>query len=161
MTLWNLNPKCEFFLSLTLCFCAGSFINSNGDPWKQLRRFGLSAMRNLGVGKRAVQHKINEESRHLLESFDREKPFDPGHAIQNAVSNIICLISFGYRFEYSDPSFKYLIDSVKMILSRASLAAAPRMFPFLLRLPMYNERREMLKKIIDFIQGIVQVRELL
>ncbi|XP_038045431.1 cytochrome P450 2U1-like [Patiria miniata] len=146
-------PRARISLSVK-----GSFILSNGEVWKERRRFGLSAMRTLGMGKRSVEHKITEEARHLLECFDGEgeKPFDPEHAILNAVSNIICMISFGYRFEYSDPKFARLIKLVKLNLSGSSFAMLGNLFPFLFYTPLYRENRDRLQAIAVFIKEVVK-----
>ncbi len=45
--------------------------------------------------------------------FVEGKPFDPQHAIHNAVSNIICSIVFGDRFDYDNKRFAYLLEIVK------------------------------------------------
>ena len=38
------------------------------------------------------------------------KPFDTAHAVNYAVSNIICNIVYGSRFEYDDPQFTTMVD---------------------------------------------------
>ena len=132
---------------------------ANGNIWKERRRFGLTAMRNLGMGKRSVEHKINEEARHLLESFDAhgEKPFHPEHGILNAVSNIICTISFGYRFEYSDPMFANLIKAVRTNLSSNNFTSYTDRLRGIFRRGKLNEGRKGIPGVIEFIQGMVQV----
>lgn len=37
------------------------------------------------------------------------KPFNPYLIINNGVSNIICSVVFGHRFEYTDEKFKKLM----------------------------------------------------
>lgn len=37
------------------------------------------------------------------------KPFNPHLIVNNAVSNIICSLVFGHRFEYSDEKFVKLM----------------------------------------------------
>ncbi|XP_031721980.1 cytochrome P450 2K1-like isoform X1 [Anarrhichthys ocellatus] len=85
---------------------------SNGDSWKEMRRFALTNLRDFGMGKRASEDKIIEECQHLIEVFKKYKgeAFDTTQPVNYAVSNIICSIVYGNRFEYDDPEFTSLVD---------------------------------------------------
>ncbi|XP_077442944.1 cytochrome P450 2K1-like [Stigmatopora argus] len=84
---------------------------NNGDSWREMRRFALSNLRDFGMGKKACEDKIVEESRHLLEVFGefQGQAFDNQQAVNYAVSNIICSLVFGSRFRYDDPAFTAMV----------------------------------------------------
>ncbi|XP_067312622.1 cytochrome P450 2K1-like isoform X1 [Pseudorasbora parva] len=85
---------------------------SNGESWREMRRFALSNLRDFGVGKRGMEEKIIEEIHYLKGEFDKfeGKPFDTTQPVNYAVSNIISAIVYGSRFEYTDPQFTKMVD---------------------------------------------------
>uniref|UniRef100_A0A8C4TDD5 Uncharacterized protein n=1 Tax=Erpetoichthys calabaricus TaxID=27687 RepID=A0A8C4TDD5_ERPCA len=87
---------------------------SSGYRWKQNRRFMLTTLRNFGVGKSSLEFRITEEFKHFQQAIQEEqgRPFDPHFLMNNAVSNIICSIVFGRRFEYSDQRFQELLHLI-------------------------------------------------
>ncbi|XP_022087533.1 cytochrome P450 2U1-like [Acanthaster planci] len=135
----------------------GSFLFGAGESAKEHRRFGLTAFRKMGVGKKSLEHRINEEARYLVERIEAEKnrPFDPSHPIHNAVSNIICSISFGFRFDYDDQKLKKLLDSLD-IFSKMGIEVLGNKFPFLYYTPFFAKKRECVNFLRDTVIQIVQ-----
>ncbi|XP_061593797.1 cytochrome P450 2J2-like isoform X2 [Cololabis saira] len=92
---------------------AGLFF-SNGMVWRRQRRFAMATLRAFGLAKSSMERTICEESRHLQEAMEQEegRPSDPVPLLNNAVSNIICQIVFGKRFEYNDHSFQEMLKNL-------------------------------------------------
>ncbi|KAJ4928787.1 hypothetical protein JOQ06_004412 [Pogonophryne albipinna] len=84
---------------------------SNGESWREMRRFALTNLRDFGMGKRASEDKIIEECEHLIEVLKKCKgeAFDTTQPIYQAVANMICSIVYGSRFEYDDAEFTSLV----------------------------------------------------
>ncbi|XP_038150205.1 cytochrome P450 2K4-like isoform X3 [Cyprinodon tularosa] len=87
---------------------------TNGDTWREMRRFTLSNLRDFGMGKKVCEGKITEECLHLIELLKdyKGKPFDTSQPITFAAANMICLMVYGSRFEYDDPEFKCMVHRI-------------------------------------------------
>ncbi|XP_008581520.1 PREDICTED: cytochrome P450 2S1 [Galeopterus variegatus] len=84
---------------------------SNGERWRQLRRFTMLALRDLGMGKREGEELIQAEARCLVEAFRGTEgcPLDPSLLLAQATSNIVCSLIFGLRFPYEDEEFQTVV----------------------------------------------------
>ncbi|XP_053776806.1 cytochrome P450 2J2 isoform X2 [Desmodus rotundus] len=99
-------------------FRKNGLIMSNGQIWKEQRRFTLTTLRNFGLGKKSLDERIQEEVYHLALAMEEEngQPFNPHFKINNAISNVICSITFGERFEYQDDQFQEMLKLLDEVI---------------------------------------------
>ncbi|XP_029418344.1 cytochrome P450 2C29-like isoform X2 [Nannospalax galili] len=85
---------------------------SNGNRWKEIRRFTLMTLRNLGMGKRNIEDRVQEEAQCLVEELRKTNgsPCDPTYILSCAPCNVICSIIFQNRFDYNDQEFLDLME---------------------------------------------------
>lgn len=143
----------------------GGIAFSSGDLWREHRRFALSVMRDLGMGKNLTERKIQTEAR----CFNQEllsragAPFDPNLPLTRAVSNIISQFVFGFRSSYETYEFDKFNATMKELVQEGDGAIFLVFFfpalenTFLTKAfgKMYTDRE---KEMIDFIDDkIAQV----
>ncbi|KAF5924148.1 hypothetical protein HPG69_018082, partial [Diceros bicornis minor] len=93
---------------------------SRDEPWGTLRRFTLTALRDLGLGRRSLGDWIQEEVGCLEEELEKSHGtlFDPTFLIHCSISNIICSVVFGHRFHCQDEDFKTFLGLLAENLKR-------------------------------------------
>ncbi|XP_018424960.1 PREDICTED: cytochrome P450 2C23-like [Nanorana parkeri] len=131
------NDRAELAMA-DIAFKGYGVLFSNGERWKQMRRFTLSTLRNFGMGKRSLEERVQEEAKCLAEEFQKKggAPFDPTYLLSLAVSNIVCSIVFNERFDYEDEEFLSMLALIKETFRIVTspwaqiFALAPRLFMY-------------------------------
>ncbi|KAL5007451.1 hypothetical protein ScPMuIL_016257 [Solemya velum] len=97
-------------------------VGTSGSLWKSHRKFALMTLRNFGFGKFSLEKNIHDEIGIFLNAMGEkgEANFDPKNLVNTSVSNIICSMTFGKRFQYSDPEFIALLDAFETLLHNRS-----------------------------------------
>lgn len=131
---------------------------SSGSWWKEQRTFALITMRKFGFGRRCLQSQVMEEVDCLMEEFEKYegRPFDIQEQLKISISNVICSLLFGKRFDYEDAKFKRLLSMFKSILNALNLSAPAFFFPQLTRFTGFNKALPVIKALTDFVGEIVE-----
>ncbi|XP_063282434.1 cytochrome P450 2D14-like [Pelobates fuscus] len=133
-------PRFEVFEAIGLSGNSKAVVMAHyGRAWKEQRRFSLSTMRDFGMGKKSLEERVTEEASYLCSAFKSEqgRPFDPHYIMNIAVSNVICSIIFGDRYEYDDDKYiqmlRHFEDSLKA--ESSVLAQVANAVPWLTYIP--------------------------
>uniref|UniRef100_A0A2K6TXW8 Cytochrome P450 n=1 Tax=Saimiri boliviensis boliviensis TaxID=39432 RepID=A0A2K6TXW8_SAIBB len=80
----------------------GVFMARYGLAWREQRRFCVSTLRNLRLGKKLLEQWVTKEAACLCAAFDNYdgRPFRPNELLNKAASNVIASLTCGHRFEF-------------------------------------------------------------
>ncbi|XP_061495318.1 cytochrome P450 2D6-like isoform X2 [Rhineura floridana] len=140
----------------------GLIMAKYGQGWKEQRRFALSVLRDFGMGKKPLEQLVTEEAGHLCSAFSSEKghSFDPHYLINKAVSNVICFITLGNRFDYPDQKFQKLLHLLEESMKEEAgfLPQILHAAPVLLHIPgmlkkAFQHQRELYYHIQEFMNA--------
>ncbi|KAM7291380.1 cytochrome P450 2H1-like [Ixodes scapularis] len=102
--------------------------NLNGQEWEENRRFCMHVLRDVGYGKRDIEERVREEALYLCEKIDAKKgsAFGIEDYLIPSISNNLCSLLFGRRYNFEDPRRKFLdvhLDSILKLLFSGSFFA--------------------------------------
>lgn len=110
---------------------------STGALWKEHRTFSLNTLREFGFGKRSLESRIIEEIEVFVQEIQSKKgePFNIHYLINVCISNIMCSITFGKRYDHDDKKFLSLLDAINQNLSNENVMFVATVLPFVRYIP--------------------------
>merc|ERR1712136_275488 len=137
----------------------GIILLDDGPKFKSQRKFGITTLRGFGVGKKSIEDKIIEELHYLKEKIrsHNENSFDIKGTLSTAVSNIICNVVFGRRFDYDDSGFlnmlKTLSDNVVDDTPHNRMLAVLQLLYFLRFIPPFSSAKDAMADSVKIVKG--------
>ncbi|KAK3774221.1 hypothetical protein RRG08_050729 [Elysia crispata] len=110
---------------------------SNGAMWKEQRSVSQAILRSFGMGKSSLSHKISEEIGIYLDTLAAldGKPKDVRTLTAASISNVICSIMVGKRFDYDDPLFKSFVENFTRQIAAFDNMSVVAIWPWLRYIP--------------------------
>ena len=98
-------------------------INTEGQIWRDQRRFSLRTLRDFGMGKQALHKEITDEMEILINEIDASngEPFDIHPVLMASVCNLIFGIVFGKRFNHNDPTLTNHLKHFGIIIETSTI----------------------------------------
>lgn len=133
-----------------------------GSVWRRQRKFCHSILRNFGLSKLGLESCIQELGfvKSKLWKLSREVgKVDLAPLISTAVSNVICSIAFGRRFDHQDQEFRTMLDlmsrGLEIIADRSAVLI--NICPWLYYIPfgIFKEIRKVETDISNFLRAII------
>uniref|UniRef100_A0A0B7BT25 Cytochrome P450 n=1 Tax=Arion vulgaris TaxID=1028688 RepID=A0A0B7BT25_9EUPU len=109
----------KYFYDVATGIPEKGIVAASGKSWKEHRSVVLSILRSFGMGKNVLAEKIMDERNSVIEYLAslKEKPTNIQLMVYVSVSNIICSILIGQRFEYDDKEFDTIMQAMRGISS--------------------------------------------
>lgn len=137
---------------------------TDGEFFREQRRFTLRHLRDLGFGRTSSENLIQEEIYDLIEETRMIANSNPDHVVDFkamfnlTLMNILWAIIGGERFKHNDPQLKHLLSIVEMFFRSGEVVRANlpvpgfvlRNFPFVRK--FVGLRNDMFEPLQDFIR---------
>ncbi|KOC66607.1 Cytochrome P450 18a1 [Habropoda laboriosa] len=141
-------------------------INTEGAMWKDQRKFLHDKLRSFGMtymggGKKIMESRIMREVKTFLHGLasKRGAATDVSASLGMSISNVICSIIMGVRFQHGDVRFKRFMDLIEEGFKLFGSMAAVNFIPMMRYLPCLQKVRNKISQnraeMADFFQEAV------
>ncbi|XP_029052412.1 cytochrome P450 18a1 isoform X2 [Osmia bicornis bicornis] len=141
-------------------------INTEGDMWKEQRKFLHDKLRSFGMtyiggGKKIMESRIMREVKTFLRGLASKggRSTDVSASLGMSISNVICSLIMGVRFQHGDYRFKRFMDLIEEGFKLFGSMAAVNFIPVMRYLPCLQKIRNKISEnraeMADFFQKTV------
>ncbi|XP_072014904.1 cytochrome P450 2J4-like [Amphiura filiformis] len=136
--------------------CSRSY--NKWDDMAPYRIFALACFRQFGIGTSRFEEPISKESKYLIEELANLKgqPVDLTWYFNNAVSNIICKVVFGTRFEHSDERIHRLTNLLNRQNELSGAGGLEIFIPINIPSKAKQEIHKNVDELHEFINGMIE-----
>ncbi|XP_071807416.1 cytochrome P450 2J6-like [Asterias amurensis] len=138
-------------------------VGASGELWRAQRKLTLNFMRDFGVGKPVFEDRITTEAGFMLDEIRtyNGRPFNPSQILSSGISNVICSVVFGSRYDYTDSIFIELQRAIYRnteLMGGATGAILFMPYSHLLAsfLPMVKECLDNTRHVNDFSRSVLE-----
>lgn len=100
--------------------CVPGVAFTDGEFWREQRRFTMRQLREMGFGKSSIEYQTMEEIRDLIDEIRNQGKSNEDYIVDFkgifvvSVVNILWAIVGGERFQRSDAKFKRLLEDIDL-----------------------------------------------
>lgn len=120
----------------------------------------MATMRKFGFRTHSLQGQIMKEVDCLMDELAKQnkQSINIKSTLDASVSNVICSLLFGKRFDYEDAKFKELVISLEKMFASTNPSSPVFIFPMLHHLPMssFGQMEKSFKEIDEFTKEMIQ-----
>ncbi|XP_070534274.1 cytochrome P450 2U1-like isoform X2 [Ptychodera flava] len=111
--------------------------------WREHRRFTLSTLKRLGMGKSVLEDTVLNEVDKTIATWDATDggPIDPAHVLTAATCNIILGLALNKRYAYDDGQLGELLQIINVASASKGVAATLNFLTCLKYLPGQNKHK--------------------
>ncbi|XP_035696092.1 cytochrome P450 2J6-like isoform X2 [Branchiostoma floridae] len=130
---------------------------SLSPQWQERRKFVRGG---LGFGNRGIEDKVLEEALNMQTELlkTKSKSFNIRRMLQQAVTNVLCSMLFGKRWDYESQTFQDLMESLDVVFHRSSIFfVQENVFPYV---PWFlkrgDKKKARLERILEHVRAEIK-----
>ncbi|XP_077993740.1 cytochrome P450 2U1-like [Glandiceps talaboti] len=117
-------------------------VDAPSPSWQALRKYTLRSLHEFGMGKALSEVRILDECDFVVKQLNNhiDSSIDLRQLIPSAISNVMCIMLFGHRFDYDDGDFKEMLRLSDALLKDLLASNFLTFIPILWHFPLPIKR---------------------